>query len=272
MAPGEIVSRISDNGVVYIPDAVRDDYIASLMTEVDENKFAINRNWVGGVYTEEQYFLTHLLACSRSFHSLVISDAVFSICDTFFGGSYRLKAMRYYETYGRFHMQWHTDNKNEQGATHIPGAIFIVYLEDVADGEFQYVLGSHLWSGCTGSPDYPDEEIAMSHADRIRSFKGKRGGLVVYNTHGVHRAKPATDKNFVRKSLFFQIDEGTENGEQMLLNSAFIQGLTEKQQYFFGIGSGQKSDYVAFPKTDERRLPKSRAKSLVKQITSRNRR
>ena len=42
-------------------------------------------------------------------------------------------------------MQWHTDNKyydqNKKGSTitKTPGLIFITYISDVNDGEFQYV-------------------------------------------------------------------------------------------------------------------------------------
>ena len=62
------------------------------------------------------------------------------------GNSFRLTALRYYETYGKHHMQWHTDNKTDKEFSKFPGLIFICYLSDVNDGQFQYIKRSHLWS------------------------------------------------------------------------------------------------------------------------------
>ena len=72
---------------------------------------------------------------------------------------FRLKALRYYENFGGQHMQWHTDNRRydkEQGETHTsaPGIIFLAYISDVDDGEFQYIKGSHIWSSENTHHDY----------------------------------------------------------------------------------------------------------------------
>ena len=73
-------------------------------------------------------------------------------CKEIFGDFFRLKALRYYENFGGQHMQWHTDNRrydeSEKGETHTsaPGIIFLAYLSDVDDGEFQYIEKSHIWA------------------------------------------------------------------------------------------------------------------------------
>ena len=72
----------------------------------------------------------------------------------------RAKALRYYETFKGHLMPWHSDNKNTlDGYINHKGLIFIYYCEDVFDGEFRYIEGSHLWSGEKEYSDYSDEFI-----------------------------------------------------------------------------------------------------------------
>ena len=40
---------------------------------------------------------------------------------------------------------------------HTKGLIFIVYLSDVQDGEFQYIEGSHAWSEDDDHSDYSSD-------------------------------------------------------------------------------------------------------------------
>ena len=98
----------------------------------------------------------------------------------YFDSQFRLKAFRYYENFGGQKMQWHTDNKavpNTQDLvqknTKVLGLIFIVYLSDVDDGEFQYIQGSHLWSSKNSFKDYSNKYIIDNFSDKIVSFKKK---------------------------------------------------------------------------------------------------
>ena len=85
--------------------------------------------------------------------------------------------------------------------------IFIVYITDVLDGEFQYVQGSHLLSSSFQKNDFTTNELmSLFKQEDIKSFKGPKGSIIIYNTAGIHRAKPAISKKHTRKSLFFQVD------------------------------------------------------------------
>src|SRR5207244_8105820 len=139
--------------------------------DVAHARQGLNRNWVTGVYIEKQYYLTHMLAVSPAFADYCTHPLMLEILEKAVGADYRLKALRYYETYGGHHMQWHTDNKTDRGFAHIPGLIFIAYVSDVADGEFLYVRGSHAWSGEKSYNDYPDELIAQQYVKDICTFK-----------------------------------------------------------------------------------------------------
>jgi hypothetical protein len=150
-------------------------------------------------------------------------------------------------------MQWHTDNKTDRGFAHIPGIIFLVYLGQVDDGEFQYVRGSQKWSGQTAYSDYTDAYINSRHRADVVGFKGPRGALLIYDTYGIHRAKPVMTKNFLRRSLFFQVDSKIDSAEPILLNPAFVETLDEKRKTYLGFGL--PADYQIYPQTSMDSLP-----------------
>ena len=104
---------------------VTKDYMDIWQKEA-KTKLNINQNKISGVYVEKQYYFTNLLTISKTFYDFVTSKFVLETCERYLGNSFRLKALRYYETYGGHHMQWHTDNKTDKDFTHnIPGLIFI---------------------------------------------------------------------------------------------------------------------------------------------------
>ena len=254
----EIVSTLRDEGVFFFKNAVNTNFLDSLLTEVDNNKFSVNENWTSGVYTEKQYYVKHLLGCSKSFYYLSSSSGIFEICDEFFNSEYRLKAFRYYETYFNHKMGWHTDNKISKkvgnGFSEIPGIIFIVYLDDVKDGEFQFVKKSHKLSNVDAYNVYTDKQILEEFQNNIVSFKGAKGDLIIYNTYGIHRAKPViSNKNFVRKSLFLQIDANLTSAEPSLLNPSYFDRLDNKTLKYFGFGLPTESR--TYPDTNIKRLP-----------------
>src|SRR5690349_23459277 len=156
-------------------DGIRDLYVTEVQTCALPICFYLNRNGLTGVYSDTQYYFVNLLAASRTFVSFITSQKLKSALTSYFPSGCRLKALRYYETYGGHHMQWHTDNKTARGFAEIPGLIFIFYCEDVVDGEFQYIRGSHKWSGEQGFNDYSDEYISKNHGDEIVKFAGPAG-------------------------------------------------------------------------------------------------
>ena len=141
----EICEQIKTKGFVYIENALSEDFLDRIEVDVSNYRFSANENVPSGVYTRGQYYFVNLLQVSKSFYEYLTSNFVGNLCKSFFGEDFRLKALRYYETVGRFHMQWHTDNKTDKGFAEIPGLIFIFYVSDVYDGEFQYIEGSHDW-------------------------------------------------------------------------------------------------------------------------------
>ena len=163
-------------------------------------------------------------------------------------------------------MQWHSDNKTDKNIANIPGLIFIFYVSDVENGQFQYIKGSHNWSGKKAYSDYSDDFINKNYKDKIKNFKLPKGSLIIYNTYGIHRAEPVINKNFIRKSVFFQVDSETENSEPIILNTRFVNEMNDKIQMFLGFG--KTSDYPIYPNSSLNTLPlnKSLFYDLIKYV------
>lgn len=250
--PAEIAQDLNEKGFYSCPSALSDAALQSIEQDATQHRLSLNFNGIGGVHWEDQYFLTHMLAVSKTFFDYCTDPKVLDVCRAYLGDNFRLKALRYYETYGGHHMRWHTDNKTDKGFAQIPGLIFIVYVSDVDDGEFQYVEGSHNWSGDTAYSEYDDDVISRKHGNLVRSFKMPRGSIVIYNTYGIHRARPVQAKGFVRKSMFFQVDSEVERSEPIILNSAFLDRIDPTISMYLGLG--RPAGYETFPPTSLKSL------------------
>jgi hypothetical protein len=244
----DVLNELNLKGYYAFPSAIHPSALAKIEEDSTRNRINMNANVIGGVYTDHgQYYHTNLLSVSKTFYDFSTSPFVFQICQKYLGDKFRLKALRYYETYAGHQMQWHTDNKTDKAFAHIPGIIFIFYISDVYDGEFQYVEGSHVWSGEKAYSDYSDEFIETNYGSQVKSFKMPRGSLVIYNTYGIHRAKPIETKQFIRKSVFFQVDNELERSEPIIVNTEYITEMNETIAMYLGFG--KPGGYDVFPAT-----------------------
>lgn len=255
----DIVNSLKNDGYFAIENALTDEFISTIENDVSNHRFLTNSNILSGGYTNSQYFLVNMLACSQAFFEYCTNSRVLDICEDMVGNLFRLKALRYYESYGNTRMQWHTDSKTSAGFAPIPSLIFIAYITDVFDGEFQYVKGSHEWSSTTLQNDFSEN----FNFEDIKSFKMPKGSIIVYNTHGIHRAKPSDSSHFVRKSLFFQVD-GNDSSEPLLINPSFMIDFDERIKMYLGFGRGANN--TPFPHTDETTIPDYELKNLISKV------
>lgn len=260
-----IHSEIKEKGYFFYENALTQEFLDVLTSDIALHKFSCNENKPSGIYTVGQYYFVNLLSISQVFYNYVTSRSIRDICTSYFGHNFRLKALRYYETVGGFHMQWHTDNKTDREFAEIPGLIFIFYVSDVDDGEFQYVEGSQNWSSHAAYNNYSDAFIAKNHSAKVRSFKGAKGSLIVYNTYGVHRAKPSPKSSSVRRSVFFQVDEDISNSEPIIINASFHKNREPWVDQFLGFGLDQT--YDVFPTSNLKMLPKKIKLNIVSSLT-----
>ena len=266
-----ISEEIKKNGYFSFDSALSDNFLKNIIEDVKSSGLSLNKNNIAGVYFTHghQFFLTHMLAVSNSFFNYCTHKKVIDICSEYMGDKFRLKALRNYENFGGQTMQWHTDNRYYDGTnkdginTKTQGLIFLAYVSDVNDGEFQYVKGSHNWSVENKHNDYSKEFIEQKYSKDIVGFKKSKGSIVIYNSSGIHRARPTKDKNLVRKSLFFQVDTETELSEPILIKTEFINKLDDKLKLYLGFGKNTGMDL--YPDTSLETLPIN--KRIFKEIS-----
>lgn len=255
-----IVKAIKTDGVFCARAALTENFLNSICEDVARTGHGLNRNWISPVYTRDQLFLCHMFAVSRSFVRFSTHPRFFELFDQILGSSYRLKVHRYYETYGGHYMGWHTDNRSESAFAHVPGLIVLAYISDVDDGEFQFIRRSQSWSAKMGHNDYADQFVEQNCYKDILSFKGPRGTLIIYDTYGIHRAKPVKIGKFVRKSILFQIDGAAEASEPLLINPEYIDDLDDRMKGYLGFG--QPSGLSLWPQTDLSTMPLSKQSEI----------
>ncbi len=252
----QIVDSLKQNGFFVFEQALTEQYINELLKEVNFNQVLVNTNDVGVVIAKHQKFLTHCLAQSKKAYDLITSPRILDICQHYFEDRYVLINHRIYQTQKISHMPWHTDNNQQIGRQlerkhNKPGLLFLFYLSDVTKNPFQLLNNSHLWSHQHEHEIYfSDQFIEEKHKKCIRTFKLKKGSLILCNIHAIHRAEPFKDKNYTRSTLLFQVDQVGQtigHGEKNLVNTEFIDHLTPELISYLGFG--YKTDYPAFPNT-----------------------
>lgn len=251
----EIVNTVKTDGYFFAEHVLAEQEVEQLLAEVDFEQILVNTNDVGAVISGTQKFLTHCLAKSKKAYDLITSQTVLDICNAYFTERYQLTNHRFCQTRKTFHMPWHTDNNLQQGGQlcgkhQMPGLLFLFYLSDENVSPFQYIRNSHTWS------QKYDQEIYLSdcwvdthHREDILTFKMPKGSLIICDIHGIHRAAPFCDPDHVRNILLFQVDQVGDgyagHGEQNLINTEFIDNLSEDLLSYLGFGA--KRSYPAFP-------------------------
>ena len=133
---------------------------------------------------------------------------------------------------------------------------------NVGAGLFRLVCSNGLTVATSTAEQFNIRHTGFN-PDDVKSFKMPKGSIIVYNTHGIHRAKPSNSSNFVRKSLFFQVD-GNDNSEPLLINPSFMTEFDERIRMYLGFG--RKSSNTPFPHTDETTIPDFEVQNLISKI------
>ena len=248
-----ILDSIKNKGYFSIESFLDNEAIKEIEDNTTKNRHSLNKNCQGGIYYETQYYFMNLLAESQKCYEFCTSNFVIKLCKDYLGDIFRLRALRYYETMSGHNMKWHTDNKIDKKLIKFKGLIFIIYISDVYEGEFQFIEGSHRFNNDYNSPEYKNVDIEAKYSNLIKSFKMPKGSLVIYDAAGIHRAKPYKKNNFTRKSLFFQIDATHENSENILVNTKFLKNTNKDIENLLGFG--KDSSYSHYPKTNLNKLP-----------------
>lgn len=253
----KITEAIKEKGYFVCENVMTDQYIEMLLQEVDFDQVLVNANDVGVVFSNTQKYLTHCLAKSKKTYDVITSSKVLDICKKYFSNRFMLVNHRIFQTQRFHHMPWHTDNNLQSGSKLVgkhdmSGLLFIFYLSDVTKNATQYIKNSHEWSSKYNDEICLSDQLISSNYNKdIVTFPMPKGSLVICNTHGIHRAEPFKDVNYIRTTLIFQVDEigdnnqSTGHGERSLVNIEYMDNLNSEIIEYLGLGC--KRNYPIFP-------------------------
>jgi ectoine hydroxylase-related dioxygenase (phytanoyl-CoA dioxygenase family) len=271
----KIIKAIRENGYFVFEAALTKEYVESILQEVDFEKVLVNTNDVGVVFSGSQQFLTHCLAKSKKVYNVITSSKVLDICNKYFLHKFLLVNHRIYQTKASHYMPWHTDNNRQVGYQlsekhNMPGLLFLFYLSDVTKNAFQIVRKSHNWADNYNHEIYLSESFIKKFEKDIVTLQMPQGSLIICNTHVIHRAEPLDNKNYVRKTLLFQVDEvgdGVENvghGEPNLINTEYLENLSPAVVEYLGFG--RPRNYPTYPYSSVSTVSNRELVALQKQL------
>ena len=216
---------------------LNENIVDNILTEVDLFNLNLNSLNLSAVHADDGYYMSNGIAKSETLFNLLTSKKIINIAKSYLGENFRLKCKRVYSVSSGAKNPWHTDDKKYGSKTEKKkGLVFLIYLNDVYDGEFQAIKGSHLYSSEYNYPNY-NENIIEQYKENIVSFKYPKGSIIIFDNKTIHRAKPYFNYSWKRKSLFFQIDDEVNDGEKILINTAFIKkNLDNELKNFLGVG------------------------------------
>ena len=232
----DIAESINKNSFFSFENAVNNEILDKILNEIDLFNLKPNSLEISPVHANDGYYMSSGLAKSETLYKFLTSQKIINISKQYLGKQFRLKCHRVYSVSPGAKNPWHTDNK-KYGTKVLSnkGLVFLIYLNDVFDGEFQAIKGSHLISTDYQYSNF-DEDVIEKYKDKIVSFKYPKGSIIIFDNKAIHRAKPYFNYLWKRKSLFFQIDDNINDGEKIIINTSFLKKIDEDIVNFLGLG------------------------------------
>ncbi len=257
------VAALERDGAVALPALVSAEMLAEMQQAFESRLGYFLWNDVTGYYRTELKRLTvpDVLTLSQGFLDIGVHPLVTGIMERYVGKSYALAEAKGWQTERSlkdFH-GWHGDSWYDQSkytGREFPREVKLAfYLTDVDSGAFQYARGSHRRQH---PRQWTKQQGDAIPAGDILEFKGLAGTAMVFDTSGVHRQGiPVLEQ---RRAIFYNyhdLDVALQKEDvdyyryhPLVLNAAFLGGLTAEQQRVLGFGhKGRfRHDFVRKPK------------------------
>ncbi len=259
-----VVAALERDGAVALPQLVSDEALQEMKEAFESRLRYFHSNDVSGYMRTElkRLGVPDVLTLAQGFIDIGVHPLVMGAMERYVGKGYALAEAKGWQTQRSlkdFH-GWHGDAWYDQSAYPpevMPREVKLAfYLTDVNSGAFQYVRGSQrkevprLW------PRREGENIAQQD---IMEFKGKAGTAMIFDTSGIHRQGiPVLDP---RRAVFYNYhdldvklqkeDVDYYRYHPLIVNAAFLGGLTGEQQRVLGFGHKGRfqHDFVRKPQS-----------------------
>ena len=252
-AVNDLLAALKRDGIVLLPDFLSTEQLAGMRAAFDCKLQRMRWNDVDGYEKTERHrhMVEDVLALDQGFVDAALHPIVQSVLRAYVGVGYELVEAKGWEslpTRRDFH-GWHGDAWYDQSqVANIPREVKLgIYLTDVNSGFFQYVKGSHR-------KQHPrqirNDEMLKVVPSEVIDVRGRAGCAFLFDTSGIHRQsvpileqRYAVFLNYHDPAVPLQTpDVAQYRYHPLLLNAAFLGGLSEEDRRVLGFGN--KKNYT----------------------------
>jgi len=257
-----LLAELETNGIVVLPSIVGPEQLRGMQLAFESQLQRVRWNNFEGHRRTELYrdMVEDVLLLDQGFVDLALHPLVKEIVSRYLGTEYELteaKGWRSLPTKYDFH-GWHGDTWYDQATeqTIHREVKLAMYLTDVKSGAFKFIKGSHR-------KHHPRnlnkaEVSALPLADHLVELTGAAGTVFMFDTSAIHRQSiPILEP---RQAIFYGYhdprvplqpdDIAYYRYHPLLLNAAFLGGLSPQDQRILGFGN--KTNFqAAFQRRDQ---------------------
>lgn len=253
---GEVAKQLEQDGIVLLPGYVTGQPLAGMQQAMKARLMALRANNVDGYDKTERFrdMVEDVLLLDQGFVDLAVDARICDVVRSYVGVHFQMveaKAWRSLPTTKDFH-GWHGDAWYDQKKVtgEIPRELKLAfYLTDVRTGGLAYLRGSHRMK----APQLLGPDAVPPDSPEITHVVGPAGTVALFDTSGVHRqSMPVLERRHAAfycyhdPSVPLQAEDLAYNRyHPLLLNAAFLGGLSGEQQRVLGFGD-QRNFVPAF--------------------------
>lgn len=242
-----LAAQLEADGIAVLPDFLEAEQLRSMQQAFAHRLQRLRWNDFDGYEKTElfRHMVQDVLTLDQGFVDAALHRAVKAALSDYIGPSFALveaKGWLSLPTTEDFH-GWHGDGWYDQGqVAQLQREVKLaIYLTDVRSGAFTYVKGTH---GKLHPRSYSDAEVARLDQSQIVQALGRAGTAILFDTSGIHRqSTPILEP---RHAVFYNYhDPGVPLRHEdvkynryhpLLLNAAFLGGMTEEDRRILGFG------------------------------------
>lgn len=243
-----LCSELETNGIVVLPSLLDAGQLRDMQLAFESRLRRMRWNNVEGYQKTERYrhMVEDVLLLDQGFVDLAVHPLVKQILTRYLGTDYELteaKGWKSLPTKRDFH-GWHGDAWYDQTTEmKIHREIKLaLYLTDVHSGAFNFIKGSHRQQHPRPVKNYEVQDLDGS---RFAELTGSAGTAFLFDTSGTHRqGVPMLEP---RQAIFYNYhdprvrlqpeDVKYYRYHPLLLNAAFLGGLSNEDQRILGFGN-----------------------------------
>jgi hypothetical protein len=243
-----LAAELDTNGIVVLPSVVSPEQLRGMQAAFENHLQRIRWNNFEGYFRTELYrhMVEDLLLLDQGFIDLALHPLVKEILTRYLGTKYELteaKGWKSLPTKYDFH-GWHGDTWYDQATEQtIHREIKLaMYLTDVKSGAFKFVKGSHRKKHPRNLDKTEARDLPLSD---VIELTGTAGTVFMFDTSAIHRQSiPIVEP---RQAIFYGYhdpnvplqpeDIAYYRYHPLLLNAAFLGGLSPEDQRILGFGN-----------------------------------